>query len=379
MYTCKICNYESDKKYSYNKHVNTQKHLNNEKNIKYCSVCKIYFSNIGNFNRHNKNNHKNEIKENKEHNDKTENISEIKTIVNNSKKEIIKSNNETKEEIKEVKKVVVKALHKASSLIKYLMENHPSIPPLKKINYNQCIELLRIEFDCNDKPKDEETYALEKRFIKDYKQNVFIKNISKSILSLVNQKDPEKQSIYNTDCSRLHYIIKTSLTQWYEDKAGIKFTDYIIKPVLNIIHKKISEYIDNDLDKINKTNMRKNNLDQNIELYNIMTDACRFERYVTRDETIKLILKELSPHLRFIEKELQEFEQEQKDKEEEENNDNYNTYSYNKNNSIIDSDLESEEDDSINSIESIQENIEELEEITNTVTKLIKKKKNNKN
>ena len=318
MYNCNICNYDTDKKSNYNKHLITQKHLNNDKNIKYCSLCDIIYSNNANYKRHynrihNLNNLKNNViykKNNINNKDNTNNkdINTIKNIINDSHKILIQNQllqKQTNKEVKEVKKVVIKALNKASSLIKYLMENHPSIPPLKKINYKECINLLRIEFDCNHKPTDEENYTLEKIFIKDFIKGIFIKNISKSILNLVNYQNPDKQFIYNTDCSRLHYIIKTSLTKWYEDKSGIKFTDYIIKPVLNCINKKINEYIDNDLDKVN---MRKNNLDQNIEHYNLLNNACRFERYVTRDEPIKLILKELSPYLRFIEKELQEFE-----------------------------------------------------------------------
>jgi hypothetical protein len=41
-------------------------------------------------------------------------------------------------------------------------------------------------------------YALEKAFIKDYINDMFIKNVCKSILNLVNYKKPQLQPIWNT-------------------------------------------------------------------------------------------------------------------------------------------------------------------------------------
>ena len=76
---------------------------------------------------------------------------------------------------KEVVKVVNKAINRASSLIKYLMENHQSTPPLRKIKQKDSIDLLRIDYNCPlDKVKN--PFALEKNFIDDYRNNIFVKN-----------------------------------------------------------------------------------------------------------------------------------------------------------------------------------------------------------
>ena len=66
---------------------------------------------------------------------------------------------------------------------------------MKKIQKDS-IKLLRIDYKCPN--KNENPYALEKIFIRDYKNNLFVKNLCKSILNLVNYKNPEKQPIWNT-------------------------------------------------------------------------------------------------------------------------------------------------------------------------------------
>jgi len=56
-------------------------------------------------------------------------LNKLNNDLNNSNtKIIINEIKETKDEVLEVKQVVNKAISKASSLIKYLMEHHPNTP-----------------------------------------------------------------------------------------------------------------------------------------------------------------------------------------------------------------------------------------------------------
>ena len=124
----------------------------------------------------------------------------------------------------------------------------------------QVLELLRIDYECpSKKPND---FILEQRLIYDHFNNKFVKNISKSILNIINHKKPKTQPIYNTDSSRYNYVIKTTEEAWDEDKAGIKFSEYIIKPFLLSIGDLIKEYREQKLESVN---MRKNTLKENEE------------------------------------------------------------------------------------------------------------------
>ncbi len=202
-FTCTICNFSSSKLSLYNRHCIAKIHLEKEEKKLLCYVCNKYFKTKKSYkahkiNFHDKNNINNKPEDNKPDDNKLDNnkldaiknsIDNINDNINNKindvKEEIKEEINDVKEEIhnskKEVVTVVNKAINKASSLIKYLMENHRSVPPLKKITKEQCIPVLRLDYKCPEKVND---YSLQQLFIRDYKRNLFIPNISKSILKI---------------------------------------------------------------------------------------------------------------------------------------------------------------------------------------------------
>lgn len=335
-YTCKCCNFESSLKNDYTRHLTTKKHITNFKDNKYCDFCHKEYSSVKTFRFHYKQKHQhvntiNIININKQENNKQENnqanisYNKIKEIVDESNyemKEDVKE--EIKEEInksnKEVVKVVNLAINKASSLIKYLMEHHQNTPPLRKIKQKDSINLLRIDYKC-PLDKNADPYALEKIFIRDYNNDMFVKNISKSILNLVNHKNPDKQPIWNTDCTRYNYVIKTTMDKWSEDKSGIKFTDYVIKPLLEYIIDLINIYKENVIDKVNVKKLHSEEIRDHYTHLNLIYNL---ERDILRDKLIKDILKELSPHLRYLESELEELEELEKLNENNHNDDNDN-------------------------------------------------------
>jgi hypothetical protein len=77
---------------------------------------------------------------------------------------------------------------------------------------------------------------------------------------MINHNESDKQPIYNTDSSRYNYVVKITGNIWNEDKSGIKFTDYIIKPLLKYIRDLVEEYIENDLEMVD---MYKNSFIEN--------------------------------------------------------------------------------------------------------------------
>ena len=316
-YTCKCCNFESSLKNDYTRHLTTKKHITNFKDNKYCDFCHKEYSSVKTFRFHYKQKHQhvntiNIININKQENNKQENnqanisYNKIKEIVDESNyemKEDVKE--EIKEEInksnKEVVKVVNLAINKASSLIKYLMEHHQNTPPLRKIKQKDSINLLRIDYKC-PLDKNADPYALEKIFIRDYNNDMFVKNISKSILNLVNHKNPDKQQLKN-----------------------INFTEYIIKPLLEYILDLIDIYRENVIDKVD---VKKLNSEEIVVHYTYSISLCELERDILRNKLIKDILKELSHHLRCVESELEKL------KEFEKNNDDNDNDNYNYNNKL---------------------------------------------
>ena len=321
-YQCTCCNYKTTIKCCIVKHYLTKKHFANFKKSKYCDICKKDYNNNSNFRRHYlthhqddiancghiSNNHKNnnQIDIHKNNNnlikqviDAKEDIkNEINKTINKSNKELLEANKEIIDQSnKQVVAVVNKAITKASALINYLMIHHSSTPPLKKITQTKCIKMLKLNYNCTGN----NNLDLEKKLLSDYVNKMFVKSISKSILSIVNHKKPELQPIWNTDCARNHYVIKTS-DNWNEDKAGIKFTDYIIKPLLTYIKDLMTKYEEVQI----KTDMRPmaKNPTEVLEHMTKLRNCLLFESDLLHDVFVQPILKELSPYLRYLSSEL---------------------------------------------------------------------------
>ena len=336
---CILCNYCTSLKTNYVRHCKSINHLMKEELQLHCCVCDKNYKTLSSYKKHknvyhkiiinhinddvnNKNDEQNQdilnnnftkltvsikSKSSKSINVMKKNIKD--DIKDDIKHHIDKSTHDIKEEIKEEIKesnkqviiVVNKAITKASSLIKYLMEHHQSAPPLKKINYNQCLNMLRIDFNC---PEDDiNKYCLEKKLIDQYKYGIFIEKLSKSILKFINHHDRKNQSIYNTDVTRNNYVVKTGACEWNEDIAGKRFCNYIIKPLLNAIKNLITNYRENDVEKISveiEINFQKH--------FDYLKIILAFEGDLINGKILKPLLKELSPYLRYISEELENLE-----------------------------------------------------------------------
>jgi len=321
MNVCNLCNYSTKHNGNFMKHCRSKNHINKEKSNPFCVLCKKTYTTHKSLINH-KNKYHDIIDTNINiedivDNTKSNNISyrKIKDIIDISTNNLntnltnnIKSNIKVKEEINEVKqkidestKVVRLAINKASSLIAYLMKHHASTPPLKKLNKIDTIKLLHNNYGCSVSNND---FLLEKELIRQIKNETFTKKISKLILRIVDHKETDKQPIYNTDCNRNHYVIKTQ-SRWNEDKAGIKFSEYIVSPLLKYIREMITDY---------RLYLEKKHIKSEIE-QELYGDALKVELDLVYESHLKHILNNISPHLRFFEDditELQSFEELQK-------------------------------------------------------------------
>jgi hypothetical protein len=300
---CNLCNYVTYKKCNFIRHCTSNKiHSIKAEINKICYICNKKFNTDNIFRKHMLNVHKNKNKNNDNKTIKT--IKEAKSEIINKqeeiREEIINKQEEIKEEIKEVKHVVNKAISKASSLIKYLMEHHPNMPPLKKINHEDCLYRLKIDFNCPTNVKDK--YNLQRKLIDEYKYGTFIENLSQSIINLIKNKDEKWQSVFNTDSSRQNYVIKINDDDWNEDIAGKRFGNYIIKPLLKSIGNLLSIYREKYIEKDNGKKM-------GFEVYlDYIKTSLMFESDIVNGKLLKPILKEVSPFLRLITDELESLE-----------------------------------------------------------------------
>jgi hypothetical protein len=248
------------------------------------------------------------------------------------------------------------AVRSASSLVRYLLEHHKNAPVLEKLTHDNVMKTLKLNHglenlpddcsdiesiysdtessepsDCEDLTEENKKYymkykasqrkikeeirakkmlaadpikfKLQKEIIKYYKTDSYINYICDTILKNIKKENIKDQSVFNTDYSRLNYAIKISKRIWNDDKAGAEFTKLVITPTLQCINTLLDEYrthLSNKYD-IMKNDIYLNNTDEFKNLMQNIFQIYEIQAKTMADSTIKQIIKDLAPRLRFIE------------------------------------------------------------------------------
>ena len=304
-FSCILCNYETNDKSNYNRHLNSNAHTNKNKvnnNIKtdvklqpnktkkyQCPNClKIYTSAPG-LSRH-KNNycHTNIITELKEKltQDFNEKLKQKDLIYEKEKVEI--ENKLLKDQVKKLEDFIKSGKAAPTyniSVVKYIQQNYPDAPHIAQLEDYSIME------------DDEE--ELITNLIDKFNDNQLDTYFGEFIISNYKKNDPSDQSIWNSDTSRLTYIIKELMannkSSWNKDFKGAKTKNYIIDSLLNYIKNLVSKYADHyydcieeEIDELTQAEI----IDYTIKGNNLK----HIEKYVIDSALSEDILKYLAPH-----------------------------------------------------------------------------------
>lgn len=272
-YKCIICNYSTNVKFAYQKHTTSKRHIkkveesntiptegtirnqkepkgtlkygNNKKSNKsfICKFCDKNYSTSGSLARHRKicSNNK-AIKDTK-----------YKDLENFHLKEVIRILERNTEKLEEdtiyYKKLIDGAgilANKSMSTLSYILKNYPNAPKLSKLEDYSYLEQ-------ND---TDGSFDLLEMVFTHNKHGTLHKYLGNFIVNAYTKINPNEQSIWNSDSTRLTYIIRdlldTSL-DWRVDKKGILTKCQIIDPLLVYLQNLLSKCLD-DNDLINHSN-----------------------------------------------------------------------------------------------------------------------------
>ena len=326
-FECKICNYTTKEKSNINRHMKSAKHLqkeqvesniNQEKNYvkvlhptstllppyshqksqneiykkeNMCKYCSRTFSRPDTLSKH-INTCKNKQEEDNELKDKIKELNNQLELFKNENKHYIKEVYHYKEETNYYKQMLREAgglVKKSVSSLTYIVDNYSNAPALQTISIK---DIRTLKYN-------------EKKIIEDilssYKHKTLSKYLGGFIIDLYKKDDPNSQSIWNTDDSRLTYLIKELLnnksSNWIIDKKGIKTTEYLIDPLLLHIKKLLISYQKNlIIPELTQHNTEiEFILDNSKRIIELMDDID--DGIISKD-----ILKYISCHLRFNEK-----------------------------------------------------------------------------
>jgi hypothetical protein len=232
MHTCNTCTYTTSNISHYKKHLSTKKHISRQiikKNSeiiyelnKLKNQVKLVETNVSEVQKSITNQVKKSIND------------EVKDSIKNQVKNSIK--NEVKDSIKnELKHDINTAIRKQNvfnkSIMTVLTQQYNSNPTLNKIDRDDFIKELELEYECKI---DEEDYKLQQKIISDFKNKRLIDTVANLMLKFVKKDDLKLQSVFNTDVSRCNYATKMEKA-WLHDKFGLKLREIILTPIIEYI------------------------------------------------------------------------------------------------------------------------------------------------
>jgi len=258
-YFCELCDYTTDIKFAYERHLTAKKHIINAKNklltdssqtpqdsqskeIK-CPYCNMKYSRVNNLTRHKKvctenpDNKKDSVELLK--NNLTHALEMIKKL-EEDKKNLETDKQQLNDNISHYKSLLNNAglvIKKSVSALSYVATNYKDAPKLDKLDD---YSYLQYEDENDD-------FDLLEIVFTNYRENKLHKYLGDIIIKAYKKGDPSKQSIWNSDASRLTYLIRDLIKKkpdWTLDKGGVKTTKYIIDPLLYYLRELLRKFID---------------------------------------------------------------------------------------------------------------------------------------
>lgn len=267
-YTCDSCNYVTIRSTDLKKHMLTKKHLmntkkcnndtNSEQNIihnseqnsehflkkqkkmstrssakKYiCDICDKKFTEKTSMYRHRRLSCK----------ISKETINEIKNKTNKEISELKKQNKKLLEVVNknaDATVIIAKNHGQSMRMMTHAIKNLANAPAMGLLEKKDAMKLLTQEKNSKR--------SIEELLIYNHEKNMLGKFIGSMIINSYKKEDPEEQSFWSTDTSRLSFIVMqlldgTGENEWVQDKTGIKIKKLIIIPLLEEIKNKLIKY-----------------------------------------------------------------------------------------------------------------------------------------
>ena len=338
-YKCELCDYSSDRLFSYNRHLKSKKHLSNlnahiksqnahkmskvksdnNDNIStqiLCKYCKKEFMKASNKNRHEQTCNK------KEFLNYELKIKELEMIIKN-KDEIIKAKDEiisSKEKEIEFLKDNITENRKQSDKLIDMNKNKAPKTTIKQYIVNNCVSPKEID-DLNKLQRDGywhmflEHYKDKNRLIEDKKETndnyvkdlfchferrILHETIAECIIRNYDKGDRQKNSLHSTDVSRLNFIYakldkKMKKIKWNNDPKGKEVCKLIVHPFLEFLMKEVNIFKKKQYDLFTDTG-DMNFMKKVVECNNLLNylDPCK--DYKRGDNLINKIMSLISSH-----------------------------------------------------------------------------------
>ena len=309
IYKCNTCNYKTDNKSNFNKHLKSVKHgkksdkikgknskipitrsdnkkvLSNEEKVYKCTDCGKKYKYASGLSKHKKGNcdkdgpYKQAI--------------ELKHKLDETTKELDYKTKElydlTKKELQDYKTLLLHVIKNSNnkpnityniSVRNYVQQYYNNAPPLLPMKNYEVLEFI-------DKQE-----TLMDKLIFHYNHDTLCMFLGDFLVQYYKKDDPSQQSLWNSDATRLTYVIKRYIAKnkslWIDDIKGVETIKYVITPMLDYINNYVKDCIKEESDKvIGLTQEEGNNINKNLEILSEITTI--INDHLLHDDIIKYI------------------------------------------------------------------------------------------
>ena len=189
-------------------------------------------------------------------------------------------------------------IKKSMNVLTFVTKQYPNAPPMEQLEHDQFNKITKsLMYDNKNKKKT--NHSLEEIILFYFERNKLAEILGKAIVEEYKKDDPNDQSMWASDVSRLSFIVKnvigkTNKSKWISDKNGVHLTELIIKPMFEIIKKKMKEYIQNN--KITETVIRDDDMEDITVRLSRMQSAGELISLINLGKLDSKVLKYVAPY-----------------------------------------------------------------------------------
>jgi len=217
-----------------------------------CKLCNLKTNDFGNFSRHGK------TAKHKANEEKYNRRSAISKKVAEDQKNKLETNEVLVNLVEkmsdmfmmqmEISKTQAETTNKSMSAIKYLSKYRTTAPIMKPLKGRELTKMITY--------KGSKYYTLADVAVHNYKHKTLHKFLGNMIIDKYKTDEPDDQSVWLSDLSRLSFIIrelKDGNPEWVTDKSGNKLIKLIISPMMKKVKEMLLENISDIDDKNNES------------------------------------------------------------------------------------------------------------------------------
>jgi hypothetical protein len=191
------------------------------------------------------------------------------------------------------KKVVVNAgqmVNKTMNMLTYAMQNFKETPQLELLDSNTAKKLLK--YEANDgKMKDKiDDNKVAEYIAKVSEAKILPKHLGNTLVCHYKKDDPNHQSLWATDVSRMKFITKTN-NGWIKDNNSDMINKNIISPLLKEVTSVMDKYCKEKSGKIDKMSALEES-----KYADVVTQSLNIKCDIRSEKLNKAIIKYMIPY-----------------------------------------------------------------------------------